>query len=170
MVYVTHDQVEAMTLADRIVVLNEGIVQQVGAPLELYRKPANQFVATFLGTPTMGIVDRHALGTSALSASRPPEAATAIGARPHDVRAVPATKGGANAGGGDVVRLGQVEVDLVERLGQESFAFGKLGGVRIGALVDEAHAGDVKPGALVALDVPRAKLTFFGGNGARIEA
>jgi len=56
MVYVTHDQVEAMTLADRIVVLNEGIVQQVGAPLELYQQPANRFVAGFIGTPAMNFV------------------------------------------------------------------------------------------------------------------
>ncbi|MFB9948971.1 ABC transporter ATP-binding protein [Rhizobium puerariae] len=53
MLYVTHDQVEAMTLADRIVVLNEGVVQQVGAPLELYHKPANRFVAGFIGSPKM---------------------------------------------------------------------------------------------------------------------
>src|SRR5690606_7972593 len=51
MIYVTHDQVEAMTLADRIVVLNGGIVQQVGAPIELYNNPANAFVAGFIGSP-----------------------------------------------------------------------------------------------------------------------
>jgi ABC-type sugar transport system ATPase subunit len=52
-IYVTHDQVEAMTLADRIVVMNLGVVQQVGAPLELYRDPANLFVAGFIGSPAM---------------------------------------------------------------------------------------------------------------------
>ena len=56
MVYVTHDQVEAMTLADRIVVMNEGIIQQVGAPLDLYQHPANRFVAGFLGTPAMNFI------------------------------------------------------------------------------------------------------------------
>ncbi len=56
-VYVTHDQVEAMTLADRIVVLNEGIIQQVGAPLEIYDKPANLFVASFMGAPSMNFFD-----------------------------------------------------------------------------------------------------------------
>ena len=56
MVYVTHDQVEALTLADRIVVLNGGIVQQVGTPLELYQTPANRFVAQFIGSPTMNIL------------------------------------------------------------------------------------------------------------------
>ena len=57
MIYVTHDQVEAMTLADRIVVLNAGNVEQFGTPLDLYHRPQNQFVATFLGSPTMNILD-----------------------------------------------------------------------------------------------------------------
>ena len=57
MIYVTHDQVEAMTLADRIVVLNHGVVQQVGAPMQLYHHPANQFVAGFLGSPKMNFLE-----------------------------------------------------------------------------------------------------------------
>ena len=56
MVYVTHDQVEAMTLADKIVVLDRGVVQQVGAPLELYHRPANLFVAGFIGSPKMNLL------------------------------------------------------------------------------------------------------------------
>jgi multiple sugar transport system ATP-binding protein len=62
MVYVTHDQVEAMTLADRIVVLNRGRVEQVGSPLELYHTPANRFVAGFIGSPSMNFLDTRALG------------------------------------------------------------------------------------------------------------
>jgi multiple sugar transport system ATP-binding protein len=57
MVYVTHDQVEAMTLADRIVVLRDGRVEQVGAPLDLYHQPANRFVAGFIGSPQMNFID-----------------------------------------------------------------------------------------------------------------
>ena len=56
MIYVTHDQVEAMTLADKVVVLNSGRIEQVGSPLELYHQPANLFVAGFLGTPKMGFL------------------------------------------------------------------------------------------------------------------
>src|SRR5678815_2738371 len=56
MIYVTHDQVEAMTLADRIVVLNAGLIEQVGSPMELYHNPANLFVARFIGSPAMNIV------------------------------------------------------------------------------------------------------------------
>jgi ABC-type sugar transport system ATPase subunit len=180
MVYVTHDQVEAMTLADRIVVLNEGVVQQVGAPLELYKRPANRFVATFLGTPTMNIVDAGATRITV------PPGAASLGARPHDVRAVaPEREPAAGA-----ARLGEIEVDLVERLGQESFAFGRLiaplaggaggsdhartagtregEGPRVGAFLEEETP--VKPGARVALDVPPSRLCFFDAAGARIEA
>ncbi len=57
MIYVTHDQVEAMTLADKIVVLNAGRIEQVGAPMELYNSPANEFVAGFIGSPKMNFVD-----------------------------------------------------------------------------------------------------------------
>ena len=57
MIYVTHDQVEAMTMADKIVVINEGIVEQVGSPLDLYNKPANRFVAGFIGSPRMNFLD-----------------------------------------------------------------------------------------------------------------
>ncbi|MGZ2385150.1 hypothetical protein [Rhizobium leguminosarum] len=56
-VYVTHDQVEAMTLADRIAVMNAGVVEQIGKPLDLYRKPASLFVARFIGSPTMKTID-----------------------------------------------------------------------------------------------------------------
>ena len=59
MIYVTHDQVEAMTLADRIVVLNAGKIEQVGAPMELYHHPANLFVARFIGSPAMNTVAVH---------------------------------------------------------------------------------------------------------------
>ena len=66
--YVTHDQVEAMTMADRIVVLNRGRVEQDGAPLELYDRPANTFVATFIGSPAMNLIDGHRTGNALLLA------------------------------------------------------------------------------------------------------
>jgi len=73
MIYVTHDQVEAMTLADKIVVLNAGRVEQVGSPMELYNRPANLFVAGFIGSPQMNVIDAGRIGRS--------DAAT-IGIRP----------------------------------------------------------------------------------------
>jgi multiple sugar transport system ATP-binding protein len=68
MVYVTHDQVEAMTLADRVVVLEAGVSRQVGAPMELYRAPANKFVAAFIGLPTMNFVSAEARSAEGLDA------------------------------------------------------------------------------------------------------
>ncbi|GMB80701.1 ATP-binding cassette domain-containing protein [Shinella zoogloeoides] len=64
MIYVTHDQVEAMTLADKIVVLDAGVIQQVGSPMELYNRPANLFVAGFIGSPGMNFIDAARLGVS----------------------------------------------------------------------------------------------------------
>ncbi|WP_242216917.1 ABC transporter ATP-binding protein [Shinella zoogloeoides] len=64
MIYVTHDQVEAMTLADKIVVLDAGVIQQVGSPMELYNRPANLFVAGFIGSPGMNFIDAERLGVS----------------------------------------------------------------------------------------------------------
>jgi multiple sugar transport system ATP-binding protein len=64
MIYVTHDQVEAMTMADRIVVLHQGCVEQVGSPLELYHRPRNRFVAGFIGSPTMNFIEVKATEVS----------------------------------------------------------------------------------------------------------
>jgi multiple sugar transport system ATP-binding protein len=64
MIYVTHDQVEAMTLADKIVVLDGGVIQQVGSPMELYNRPANLFVASFIGSPAMNFIEADKLGVT----------------------------------------------------------------------------------------------------------
>ncbi|MBN2761136.1 MAG: ABC transporter ATP-binding protein [Rhodobacteraceae bacterium] len=79
MVYVTHDQVEAMTLADRIVVLRDGRVEQVGAPMELYNNPANEFVAGFIGSPKMNFLNGPALGAVGKSVGIRPEHITLAG-------------------------------------------------------------------------------------------
>ncbi len=81
MIYVTHDQVEAMTLADRIVVLNAGRIEQVGRPMELYNAPANEFVAGFIGSPKMNFIDAERLGDST---------AKTIGVRPEHLTVDPA--------------------------------------------------------------------------------
>jgi ABC-type sugar transport system ATPase subunit len=155
-VYVTHDQVEAMTLADRVVVLEGGIAQQVGTPLQVYRQPANRFVATFLGTPTMNVVEAGVVGGA-------PARATEVGVRPHDVKAAV----GGNHRDGEV-GLGSMVVEHLERLGQESFAFGRLGNARFGALVDEDAAATLAHGATVQLSARSDRLCFFAADGARI--
>src|SRR5437764_781231 len=85
MVYVTHDQVEAMTLADRIAVLNQGALMQVGPPAELYARPANVFVARFIGTPEMNLVDADAARATRLCATLPAVVQT-VGIRAEDLR------------------------------------------------------------------------------------
>ena len=153
-VYVTHDQVEAMTLADRVVVLNDGIAQQIGSPLEVYRRPANLFVATFLGTPTMNVVPKAVLKVAA------PANAQQVGIRPHDVQARRETAGA-------VVCM---KVEHIERLGQESFVFGRVGSDRFGGLVDEDAMGPLEHGSEVGLFVKPDRLCFFDDKGLRIDS
>ncbi len=155
-VYVTHDQVEAMTLADRVVVLEGGVAQQIGSPLEVYRQPANRFVATFLGTPTMNVVSVDVAGG--------PQGAVELGVRPHDVRATPTTAAAHDAG----VALGTMAIEHVERLGQESFVFGHVAGRRFGALVDEDAVAHLVHGATVALSARADRVCYFDAAGARI--
>ncbi len=157
-VYVTHDQVEAMTLADRVVVLSDGIAQQIGAPLEVFRHPANRFVATFLGTPTMNVVP-----TSALRLAGVPGAAIEVGVRPHDVIAAVGQRRD-----DQLADVGSLVVEHIERLGQESFVFGMLGGQRFGAVVDADDADSVAHGTTVTLFARVNRLTFFGADGVRI--
>ena len=119
-VYVTHDQVEAMTLADRIVVLNGGVVQQVGTPDALFFEPANRFVAGFIGSPGMNFLER-----------RGPDI---VGVRPNDVRIGPDQPFDA-------------EVELVEQLGYEAMVHLRLGDEALVARVEGTPArGRVKIG------------------------
>ena len=109
--YVTHDQLEAMTLADRLVVLNGGRIEQVGSPLEVYHRPASIFVAAFIGAPAMNLLDaqvaggRLMLGGVDLGRLGGPEGAVTLGLRAEDLRIVP-------EGHGMVLR-----VDYIEELG-----------------------------------------------------
>ncbi|WP_293867535.1 ABC transporter ATP-binding protein [uncultured Alsobacter sp.] len=126
MIYVTHDQVEAMTLADRIVVLRAGRIEQVGTPLDLYHRPANQFVAGFIGSPRMNFLKGTvaAPGTIAIAGGRSldlPAAAglpageeVTVGIRPEHV----ALCGREDA---DVM----IRLDLVEHLGGETYLYGQ---------------------------------------------
>ena len=110
-VYVTHDQVEAMTLADRVVVLRDGMIEQVGTPLELYDKPANQFVAQFIGTPQMNIVSVADLTQIGNIPGIAAPADGFVGLRPENVALV--------AGPGQF----QAKVELVEALGAETLIY-----------------------------------------------
>ena len=89
MIYVTHDQVEAMTLADRIVVLNQGIIEQVGTPIELYSSPKNQFVAEFIGSPKMNIIDIEKGSEHSLKNINTPSQTSKVGIRPEHLFVTP---------------------------------------------------------------------------------
>ena len=89
MIYVTHDQVEAMTLADRIVVLNQGIIEQVGTPIELYSSPKNQFVAEFIGSPKMNIIDLEKDADHSLKNINTPSQTSKVGIRPEHLFVTP---------------------------------------------------------------------------------
>jgi ABC-type sugar transport system ATPase subunit len=153
-IYVTHDQVEAMTLADRIVVMNRGRIEQVGAPMELYLRPKTAFVARFIGAPTMNML---APGLCSALPGLPQEARLAtIGIRPEDLH--PAD-GAASALRG--------EVAVVERLGSQTFVHVDIGAERL--LTAEWPRGrDIAAGAQIALRADPDKLHFFGESGLRL--
>ena len=149
MIYVTHDQVEAMTLADKIVVLRAGEVEQIGHPMELYERPDNIFVAGFIGSPKMNFIalergvtpDGHNLALSGLRA----ESAATLGVRA-DALAPAAPGQGAIVGAVTVVeRLGDADyVHFRTPWGQELVArFGNGSGVRVGETIDFALGGKV---------------------------
>ncbi|MBY5661174.1 ABC transporter ATP-binding protein [Rhizobium leguminosarum] len=132
MIYVTHDQVEAMTMADRIVVLDSGDISQTGAPLELYHKPANQFVAGFIGNPKMNFLPVTCKGVSASGVEVDYQGQTAVlPVTPRDGMAGKALTLGIRPehiqlGGGDIVFT--VTPTVIERLGANTVAYASLNG------------------------------------------
>ena len=141
-VYVTHDQVEAMTMGDRVAVLRFGKLQQFASPNELYDRPANAFVAGFIGSPAMNLVDLPVtadgvkIGDSTLRTRtrRPDQAAATRGCRRSPSESGPSNSRLTDTGGVEVV------VDLVEDLGSEAYVYTHAGsGVRAGGAVQPAH-------------------------------
>ena len=111
-IYVTHDQVEAMTLADRVVVLRDGQIEQVGTPLELYDRPANQFVAQFIGTPQMNVTSLQNLPTVVADHAPAEAKGGSLGLRPEDVSVQAGLREGF-----------QGRVELIEALGAETLIY-----------------------------------------------
>jgi len=159
-VYVTHDQIEAMTMADKIVVMNAGRVEQIGTPLDLYDNPANQFVAGFIGSPAMNFLPgradgaRIALDCGAAVASPPglqAQGRLIMGVRPEHLAVA------ADGIPADVV--------VVEPTGADTHILCRIGGVEVSAVVRERH--DFHPGARIAL-APLTTFAFDPGNGSRL--
>ncbi len=158
-VYVTHDQLEAMTLADLLVVMNAGEVEQLGAPLDIYEKPASTFVASFIGAPPMNLLALK--GGVFADGSKvplpPPAGAAMLGFRPED-----AVVSSDHVGGLRVEGL----VEGVEPVGAESFLHCTTGGSRI--VVRVAGRAVAQPGDRLAIAVHASKLHWFDEAGARI--
>jgi ABC-type sugar transport system ATPase subunit len=146
MVYVTHDQEEALTLGNRVAVMNEGRVEQVGPPLEVYRRPETLFVATFVGSPAMNLLPGDLMP---LLGAR---SGLTLGIRPHDL-----TVGAAGAGDSDAL------VDVVEPRGSELLLYVRLGATGDGPEVRVVTPPDlqVTPDQVIGLRFDRARLHLF---------
>ena len=175
MVYVTHDQTEAMTMADRIVVLREGWVEQVGSPLELYHHPQNKFVAGFIGSPKMNFIgssfggakdDQSKVelpgGAEILLPVRPeglePGAPVELGIRPEHL-----IEGGQ---GGDAALSGQVFV--VEHLGGTTLAHVRVPECRARLMVQTGGESPLRIGDEISLGVTAADCHLFNQDGAAL--
>jgi multiple sugar transport system ATP-binding protein len=171
MIYVTHDQIEAMTLADRIVLLRDGVIEQQGAPLDLFEQPATLFVAGFLGSPQMnflnGRLERNGEGVAVhlgeegpsfvLPRGRIPAGAdgtnVVLGLRPEHV--------GRAAPGGPAEGAARVEatIELIQPTGSRTYATFSLGGQ---PLMAELQAHDVsRPGERIAVDINMRRAALF---------
>jgi len=163
MIYVTHDQVEAMTMADKIVVLRAGIIEQAGAPLELYNSPRNLFVAGFIGSPKMNFLAARGAGEglsvagSTLTLSRPTAGAATLGARPEHITIAEGTG----------VKLADVRVDLVENLGGQTVVYATTGDGQPLNIVLEGQR-QVALGSTVPAYVDPARIHLFDAEGNAI--
>jgi multiple sugar transport system ATP-binding protein len=172
MVYVTHDQVEAMTLADRIVVMNGGRIEQVGTPLELYHRPANLFVAGFIGSPAMNLLNGKVVATHGVVATvalswgptldipierhvEPGQIVT-LGIRPEHVEL--AGEGEANAH--------VVQASMVELLGSDTFIYANEREESL--VIRDSRGRIVRAGDRIAISLPARLCHLFNGDGDRI--
>jgi len=162
--FVTHDQVEAMTLAQRMIVMNRGVMEQIGSPKAVYARPETTFVAGFIGSPPMNLVTGRAEGARfelpgavvALPAPAPRDGDLVLGARPEHLALTP---------GGWPMR-----VELVEMLGAERLVHGRIGETAITVRVDGTQSPP-SAGQTVGLSIAPAHLHWFdAGSRRRIEA
>jgi multiple sugar transport system ATP-binding protein len=174
-IMVTHDQAEAMTLADRIIVMNDRRIQQIGTPMEIYDRPANAFVARFVGSPAMSMVparlapdsgaqvtvvlgDGSQVETTVSGDSLPPAGEFMLGVRPENVTVVDGLAGSIDA-----------TVELVERLGERSLVYARLGDGSALTAQDEGNSR-VQIGDRIALRIDGSAAHLFDGDGVAYHA
>ena len=168
MIFVTHDQVEAMTMATRIVVMNHGRIEQVGTPMEVYRRPQTRFVAGFVGTPAMnfldvvGVDDQAGLAQVRLADGSAVATGVPIRALPAGALTLGVRAENIQPGSGIPAR-----VDVIERLGERTLIYANL---RDGSTVVYDESGDAKVqiGATVQLTIDGAATHLFGADGRAI--
>jgi alpha-glucoside transport system ATP-binding protein len=170
MIYVTHDQVEAMTLADRIVLLSAGNIEQVGAPLDLYEHPANVFVAKFIGSPSMNVVPCKiekageqtsvsicpsiVVNTPILTDAGEQSKAAFFGIRPENLVVVETAEDGFLSG----------EVTFVESLGEATLLYVQVPGCEEAMIAKQAGTLNIKRGDTVHLSALPEKMHLFDSN------
>ena len=163
MIYVTHDQVEAMTMADKIVVLRLGIIEQAGAPLDLYNNPKNLFVAGFIGSPKMNFLTAGATGAgltvagNQLNLPRSVAGATTLGIRPEHITLT-------QDGG---IKLADLRVDLVENLGGQTVVYATTADGQSVNIVLEGQR-PVELGSTVTAYANPARVHLFNAEGSAI--
>jgi sn-glycerol 3-phosphate transport system ATP-binding protein len=157
--YVTHDQLEALTLADRLVVLNGGVIEQVGTPMEVYRRPASTFVATFIGSPAMNMVPLDYLRARGGTLEGLPPGTDLVGLRPDDLLLAPPAEPHLTLKG---------TVQLLEPAGAESHIYVVLDGSGQQLTVRVPGLPEVTEGAAIALHAPRTAVhPFAAATGKR---
>ncbi len=171
MIYVTHDQTEAMTLADRIVVFNEGRIEQVGSPINLYENPANTFVAGFIGAPSMNFVPAEIDRSDGAAVLRVGDASLSLDGRDAAVAAGPATLGIrpehlVMAGDGEPDFDARIEI--VEKLGAESLIYLQTGFTADPVTMRVSPEYQVRPGDRVPVHIDRSKMHLFDPQGAAL--
>jgi len=156
-IYVTHDQVEAMTLGHRLMVLSDGLVEQIGSPIELYEKPQTLFVAGFIGSPAMNIIPEATLAHAGVSLG---EAGNRlVGIRPEDM---------ATGDGGSKLSL---KVRTVEQLGADTLVHGVLNGDGDDITLRLRGVHTISTGEDIPMDFPTSALHFFDADsGKRVES
>ena len=167
-VYVTHDQVEAMTLGDRIAVMRDGVILQVGAPLDVYRNPANRFVAEFIGSPAMNFLEgnmndgvfetgavRFQIWDDSFKDHQLPEGPVVFGFRPEDVVV------GDRA---EHALLGEATLEIVQRMGHESLVYFELEGTQVVSRM--SGDTDLKAGDSVKVTLLPSKARLFTADAA----
>jgi multiple sugar transport system ATP-binding protein len=166
-VYVTHDQIEAMTMADKIVVMHDGIVEQIGSPLELYDRPDNQFVASFIGSPAMNFLNGKIRVNGSAGFEGPNGVKLPLASAPANSDGRPTVYGVRPEHFTIADDGAEAEIVVVEPTGSETQVFAKLGGEQVVAVFRERH--QFNPGDRIRLKPdPSAVHLFDEATGKRL--